>query len=225
MRQFVADASHELLTPLAAIRGYTELAQRNAGRGARGCRPCDEPGGVGSERMTHLVEDLLLLARLDPGVRWNVKARRPGAVVLPTWSATPMPPVPSTDGPLEVPEQPVVVPGDDARLYQVVANLLANARVHTPASSSVTLSLQTDDGDAVPGSATTARVSAELQSEVSNGSRAPIRRVPARRAPPVSAWRSCPGRAPTGSIALESVPGRTVFTVRLPQAFAAVPSS
>ncbi|MFN8071628.1 MAG: ATP-binding protein [Mycobacterium sp.] len=227
VRQFVADASHELRTPLAAIRGYTELAQRK-----RAEVPADVAHAMSrveseAERMTHLVEDLLLLARLDSGrplERQPVDLARLCADVVGDAHAA----GPEHRWTLEVPEQPVVVPGDDARLHQVVANLLANARVHTPAGSSVTLSLQTDDGDAVlrvcddgPG------VPAELQSEVfERFARADTSRSRKEGSTGLGlAIVSAVVRAHHGSIALESAPGRTVFTVRLPQAFAAVPSS
>ena len=67
VRQFVADASHELRTPLAAIRGYAELSRRSRQPMSPESRPRLQPGGVRGKRMTGLVEDLLLLARLDAG--------------------------------------------------------------------------------------------------------------------------------------------------------------
>jgi two-component system OmpR family sensor kinase len=149
VRQFVADASHELRTPLAAIRGYTELAQRK-----RGDVPDDVAHAmsrVESEavRMTQLVEDMLLLARLDTGrplerepvdlSRLIVDAVSDAHIAGPdhSWS-------------LDLPDEPVVVTGDEARLHQVLANLLANARTHTPPGTAVTTSLSVDaDGSAV----------------------------------------------------------------------------
>ena len=143
VRQFVADASHELRTPLAAIRGYTELAQRK-----RDDLPDDVAHAMSrveseTERMTQLVEDMLLLARLDTGrplqrepvdlSRLIVDAVSDAHIAGPDhrWS-------------LDVPDEPVVIAGDEARLHQVLANLLANARTHTPAGTSVTTSLRVD---------------------------------------------------------------------------------
>jgi two-component system, OmpR family, sensor kinase len=148
VRQFVADASHELRTPLAAIRGYAELTRR--GRAAVDADTARALERVESEasRMTTLVDDLLLLARLDSG---RPLIREPvdlSAVVVDAVSDA------RVAGPdhhwrLEVPEEAVTVVGDAARLHQVVANLLANARTHTPAGTTVTTSLGPDaDGGA-----------------------------------------------------------------------------
>ena len=144
VRQFVADASHELRTPLAAIRGYTELAQRK-----REDLPEDVAHAMSrveseTERMTQLVGDMLLLARLDTGrplereqvdlSRLVVDAASDAHIAGPDhqWS-------------LDLPDEPVIVVGDEARLHQVLANLLANARTHTPPGTSVTTSLVVDD--------------------------------------------------------------------------------
>ena len=223
VRQFVADASHELRTPLAAIRGYTELAQR---------RRADVPADVAhamsrveseAHRMTHLVEDLLLLARLDSGrplEREPVDLARLCADAISDAHAA----GPDHRWNLEVPAEPVPVRGDDARLHQVVANLLANARVHTPPGSSVTLSLDAapaeavlrvaDDGPGIP---------AELQPEVfERFARADASRSHKDGSTGLGlAIVSAVVRAHHGSIALESVPGRTVFTVRLPRGYPA----
>ena len=121
---------------------------------------------------------------------------------------------------LEVPSESVLVVGDDARLHQVVANLLANARVHTPPGSSVTLSLDADaagamlrvadDGPGIP---------ADLQSEVfERFARADASRSHKDGSTGLGlAIVSAVVRAHDGTITLESVPGRTVFTVRLPR--------
>ncbi|KAA0079531.1 sensor histidine kinase [Mycolicibacterium sp. P9-64] len=148
VRQFVADASHELRTPLAAIRGYTELAQRK-----RAQLPDDVAHAmsrVESEtgRMTQLVEDMLLLARLDAGrplIRETVDLSR---LVVDTVSDAHIA-GPKHQWSLDLPDEPVLVIGDEARLHQVLGNLLANARTHTPAGTSVTTSLGRDDTGAV----------------------------------------------------------------------------
>lgn len=140
VRQFVADASHELRTPLASIRGYAELTRRS-----REQAPPDiahAMGRVESEagRMTTLVEDLLLLARLDAGRPLDaaeVDLTRLAVDALGDAHAA----GPGHSWQLEVPDEPVTVIGDGARLHQVLANLLANARSHTPAGTAVTLSL------------------------------------------------------------------------------------
>ena len=159
VRQFVADASHELRTPLASIRGYTELIRRE---GADADLPEEATYALErvhseSVRMTALVEDLLLLARLDAGrelrreevdlvgllVDTVADARAAGpehdwqldlAVLEPPAGAT------AEEAEDFLPEPPLVI-GDEARLRQVVVNLLANARVHTPAGSHVTTTL------------------------------------------------------------------------------------
>ena len=159
VRQFVADASHELRTPLASIRGYTELIRRE---GVDANLPEEATYALErvhseSVRMTALVEDLLLLARLDAGrelrreevdlvgllVDTVADARAAGpdhdwqldlAVLEPPADATP------EEAEDFLPEPPLVI-GDEARLRQVIVNLLANARVHTPAGSHVTTTL------------------------------------------------------------------------------------
>jgi two-component system OmpR family sensor kinase len=144
VRQFVADASHELRTPLAAIRGYTELAQRK-----RDDLPDDVAHAMSrveseTERMTHLVEDMLLLARLDTGRPLEREPVDLSRLVVDTVSDAHIA-GPDHEWSLDLPDEPVVVSGDEARLHQVLANLLANARTHTPAGTSVTTSLTADD--------------------------------------------------------------------------------
>jgi two-component system OmpR family sensor kinase len=138
VRQFVADASHELRTPLAAIRGYAELSRRSR-------QPVpDEISHVlnrvesEAKRMTALVEDLLLLARLDAG---RPLAQDPVDLTMLAVDATSDAHAagPAHYWQLDLPDEPVTVIGDGARLHQVVANLLANARTHTPEGSTVTV--------------------------------------------------------------------------------------
>ena len=148
VRQFVADASHELRTPLAAIRGYAELTRRS-----RQQVPPDVAHALGrveseAHRMTLLVEDLLLLARLDSGRPLDDGPVDLTSLVVDAVSDA------SAAGPdhawrLDLPEEPVEVRGDRARLHQVLANLLANARTHTPAGSTVTTSLTLSGPDQV----------------------------------------------------------------------------
>jgi two-component system OmpR family sensor kinase len=154
VRQFVADASHELRTPLATIAGYTELARR---------RP-DDLATVGtalgkveeeSGRMTSLVEDLLLLARLDAG---RPLAREPVDLTHLLLEAVSDARVlaPDHQWRLELLDEPLEVTGDEQRLHQVVANLLTNARKHTPPGTMVTVTGRRDgfevhdDGPGLP---------------------------------------------------------------------------
>jgi len=139
LRQFVADASHELRTPLAAIRGYAELTRR-AQLTPEAAYSLGRTSSQ-SERMTTLVEDLLLLARLDAGrplERAPVDLTR---LVLDTVNDAH---AAGTDHRwrLDLPEEPVVVTGDGSRLTQVLVNLLANARTHTPAGTAITVALE-----------------------------------------------------------------------------------
>jgi two-component system OmpR family sensor kinase len=150
LRRFVADASHELRTPLAGIRSYAELARRST-------EPVPDEvshalGRVESEakRMGLLVNDLLLLARLDAGrpldqedvdlSRMVIEVINDARVAGPEhrWS-------------LDLPDEPLVVRGDEQRLHYVVGNLLSNARIHTPAGTSVVVRLAADQqaGDRV----------------------------------------------------------------------------
>ena len=138
VRQFLADASHELRTPLAAIRGYAELARRGGSPDdlAHVLRRVESEG----ERMTGLVEDLLLLARLDSGRPLATEPVDLARVVVDAVSDA------HAAGPehrwrLEVPDESVMVTGDPDRLHQVVANLLGNARTHTPAGTTVQVAL------------------------------------------------------------------------------------
>jgi two-component system OmpR family sensor kinase len=154
VRQFVADASHELRTPLTTIAGYTELARSHPDDKAAAdtaLAKVEEESG----RMTALVEDLLLLARLDSGrplasepvdlTRLLVEAVSDARVLAPDhlWR-------------LSLPESSVEVIGDEQRLHQVVTNLLANARKYTPAGTTVTVSAHPggfsvhDDGPGFP---------------------------------------------------------------------------
>ena len=144
VRQFVADASHELRTPLASIRGYAELSRRE--REPVPASVSHALARVESEalRMQGLVEDLLLLARLDAG---RPLERKPVDLSLLAMDAVSDAHAAAPDHrwELDLPDEPIEVSGDQARLHQVVANLLANARTHTPAGTKVVTSVQPDD--------------------------------------------------------------------------------
>jgi two-component system OmpR family sensor kinase len=144
VRQFVADASHELRTPLAAIRGYAELTRRS-----KEPVPTDIAFAMSrveseSARMTTLVEDLLLLARLDSGravVHEPVDLSRLVADAVADAHVA----GPDHRWLLDVPGEPISVLGDGDQLHQVVINLLNNARSHTPPGTEVTAALSTSD--------------------------------------------------------------------------------
>lgn len=141
VRQFVADASHELRTPLAAIRGYAELTRRS-----RDAAPPDIAHAMRrveseSTRMTALVEDLLLLARLDSGRPLEREPVDLAPLVVDAVSDAHIA-GPAHSWQLDLADQPCIVIGDSARLHQALANLLANARTHAPAGTAVTTRLR-----------------------------------------------------------------------------------
>jgi two-component system OmpR family sensor kinase len=146
LRRFVADASHELRTPLAAVRAYAELFERGAAR-----RPADlarSMAGISreSERMSLLVDDLLLLARLDEGRPLErERVELDGLVRDAVDTARAVEP----EREITLTTEPVEVVGDAHRLRQVVDNLLANARSHTPAGTPVSVDVAGSDGLAV----------------------------------------------------------------------------
>jgi len=220
LRRFAADASHELRTPLAAIRGYAELARRNPDP-----LPPDVEHALGrveseSARMSALVEDLLLLARLDAG---RPLESRPVDLTRLAIDATSDARAAGPDHRwrLELPEGPVLVPGDGQRLYQALANLLSNARTHTPAGTTVTVAVGsvpgrdaaelsvTDDGPGIP---------AELQPDLferfvrGDSSRSRAAGSTGLGLSIVAAVIA----AHHGTVGVTSVPGRTRFLITLP---------
>jgi two-component system, OmpR family, sensor kinase len=142
LRQFVADASHELRTPLTSIRGYSELFRRGADVRpedlAKAMRRIEDEAG----RMGVLVDDLLLLARLDQGrplARADVDLGRVAEDAVEAARAI----EPSRPIDLRMEGRTTVV-GDEGRLRQVASNLLDNARVHTPAGTAVHVRVRRD---------------------------------------------------------------------------------
>jgi two-component system OmpR family sensor kinase len=146
MRRFVADASHELRTPLTSIRGYAELHRQGAASPEEVAR-----GMVRIEReaqhMATLVEDLLLLARLDQG---RALADDPVDLtrIVEETVADARTAEPQRSIIVELPDDPAIVRGDRLRLRQVLGNLLANIRDHTEPGTNATVSLADSDGTA-----------------------------------------------------------------------------
>ncbi|MFJ9632492.1 sensor histidine kinase [Streptomyces sp. NPDC101175] len=223
MRRFLADASHELRTPLASIAGYAELMNRGTDR--------IEPGlawrrvTAESARMTGLVEDLLLLARLDEGRPLQSTEVDLAAVLAEAvWDARAAGTGHEWQLHLSL-DAPALVTGDEARLHQVLANLLANARMHTPVGTTVTASVEAtaahtvvirvrDDGPGIPPTLlptvferfTRADASRARSGGKEGGSGLGL------------AIATAITRAHGGRIDVTSVPGRTEFTVQLPAA-------
>jgi two-component system, OmpR family, sensor kinase len=148
VRQFVADASHELRNPLAAIRGYAELTRRGGEPIPKDAAYAMSRVESEADRMSHLVEDLLLLARLDSGPDLDIRTVDLTEMVINAVSDA------RAAGPdhtwsLALPDEPVSALGDQHRLHQVVANLLANARTHTPPGTRVETGIAMRNGLAV----------------------------------------------------------------------------
>ena len=149
LRRFAADASHELRTPLSAIRGYAELALRHPGPVPEDVTHALRRVESESARMTVLVDDLLLLARLDAG---RPLEREPVDLSRLAIETTSDARVARGDHRwrLELPGEPVLVEGDEHRLHQVLANMLSNAGKHTPPGSTVSVALTVSDAAASP---------------------------------------------------------------------------
>ncbi|MFL6054835.1 MAG: sensor histidine kinase [Actinoallomurus sp.] len=220
LRRFIADASHELRTPLASIRSHAELARRDPGGSGPRVDHALRRIEAESARMGHLVDDLLLLARLDAGRPLAHEPVDLTRLAIDTTSDA------RAAGPdhhwaLDLPEDPVTVYGDEFRLHQVLGNLLTNARTHTPPGTNVTVRVTAADPtgrvlleviDGGPG------VPADLRDDVferfvrGDGSRS-------RKAGSTGlglAIVSAVVQAHRGSAHLLSRPGRTCVRIRLP---------
>jgi two-component system OmpR family sensor kinase len=144
LRRFIADASHELRTPLTSIRGYSEMLRRGANESPSDAELARRRIEEESVRMSTLVDDMLLIARLDQGRPLEKKpvdlqaiaadAANDARAVAPQRQIT-----------LTAPG-PVVVEGDDLRIRQVVGNLVRNALVHTPQQSAIEIGVSTVNG-------------------------------------------------------------------------------
>ncbi|MFZ1412144.1 MAG: HAMP domain-containing sensor histidine kinase, partial [Micropruina sp.] len=148
VRQFVADASHELRNPLASIRGYAELTRRERDSMTPNVAHALSRIESESDRMSTLVEDLLLLARLDSGPSLDLQPTDVTVLMLNAVSDA-RAAGPDHEWALSLPEEPVFARADRYRLHQVLANLLANARTHTPPGTRVEAALRVEGTDAV----------------------------------------------------------------------------
>ncbi|MFH9245526.1 ATP-binding protein [Streptomyces lydicus] len=218
LRHFAADASHELRTPVANVRGHAELALRHKGPVPGEVRRSLDRIQAESERMSRLVDDLLLLARIDAG---RALEREPVDLTRLVLDATDDARAagPGHRWQLDLPETAVTTTGDEHRLQQAIGNLLANARTHTPAGTAVTVRLAAgdrgtlltveDDGPGIP---------EELQPEVfgrfvrADHSRSRAAGGTGLGLAIVQAVVTAHG----GRIDLTSRPGRTAVTVTLP---------
>ncbi|WP_316772013.1 HAMP domain-containing sensor histidine kinase [Streptomyces sasae] len=220
MRRFLADASHELRTPLASIAGYAELMNRGTDR--------IEPGlawrrvNAESARMRSLVEDLLLLARLDEGRPLQSSEVDMAALVAEAvWDARAAGAGHQWQLELAL-DEPVPVLGDEARLHQVVANLLANARIHTPPGTTVTATVEAppascvirvrDDGPGIPADLLPTVFERFTRADTSRTRAGVLEGGSGLGLAIVSAITTAHG----GHIDVQSAPGRTEFTIALP---------
>jgi two-component system, OmpR family, sensor kinase len=156
LRRFAADASHELRTPLSAIRGYAELGLRHHGPVPEDVTHALTRVQSESARMSVLVDDLLLLARLDSG---RPLEREPVDLSRLAIDVTSDARVARRDHHwrLDLPSDPVLVRGDEHRLHQVLANLMSNAGKHTPSGSTVSVALRVERAPGSPGPDSRAR--------------------------------------------------------------------
>jgi two-component system OmpR family sensor kinase len=219
LRRFAADASHELRTPLSAIRGYAELALRHGGPVPEDITHALERVQSESARMSVLVDELLLLARLDAG---RPLATEPVDLTMLTIEATSDARVanPSHRWRLELPDEPLTVRGDELRLRQVLSNLLSNAAKHTPADSDITVAVAvtspgvqlsvTDNGPGIPPDLLPELFERFVRGDSSRSYAAGSTGLGLAIVKAVVA-------AHHGTVSVTSRPGRTSFTIVLPR--------
>ncbi len=223
LRRFVADASHELRTPLASIRGYAELGRRDAAELPADTARSLERIESESIRMTTLVEEMLLLARLDAGRDLRDEPVALGALLVEAVSDAHVA-GPDHDWQLELPDVDLEVRGDADRLRQALGNLLANARLHTPPGTTVTATLAAGAPDS-PGGGAVITVADDgpgidpalvptLFERFTRGDESRSRAAGSTGLglAIVAAIVDAHG----GHVVVESAPGRTVFRVELP---------
>jgi two-component system OmpR family sensor kinase len=147
LRRFVADASHELRTPLTSIRGYAELFRRGASSRPEDLEKSMRRIEVEASRMGVLVDDLLLLARLDQG---RPLERAPVDLSVVAGDAVESARAVEPDRPIDVAlSRPALVEGDEGKLRQVVDNLLDNVRVHTSPRTPVHVKVERSGSEVV----------------------------------------------------------------------------
>jgi len=218
MRQFVADASHELRTPLASIRGYAELTKRGGEELSSDMKQALDRIESESIRMTSLVEDLLLLARLDEGHTLEMESVDLAQIVRDALSDAYVT-SPEHEWGAEGIEDPVMITGDGSAIHQVVVNLLANARVHTPPGTSVEVRVrQTSDKTVFEVEDTGTGIPRDARKKLfERFARGDSSR--ARSSGSTGLGLSIVDtivKAHGGEITLTSKPGKTIFTVTLP---------
>lgn len=219
-RSFLADAGHELRAPLSTIRRYTELAGRAGDDLPDGLREVLERIGAQTDRMSSLVDDMLLLARIDAG-RPLSRER----VDLPQLLADTIRDAhaagPGHQWELTLPPHEVEILGDAARLTQVVSNLMTNARVHTPPGTTVRVALTdhpaelvvtvVDDGPGIP-----ADLLPQVFGRFARGDTSRSRAAGSTGLGLAIAHAVVTEHA--GTINVRSEAGHTAFTMRLPKA-------
>ncbi|WP_433354498.1 sensor histidine kinase [Micromonospora saelicesensis] len=147
MRQFVADASHELRTPLTTIRGFAELYRQGAARAPQQTAGLLRRIEDEAARMGLLVEDLLLLARLDMERPLSLTpVELPVLASDAVQAARAMAPDRRIELEIAPESGPLVVSADDARLRQVIGNLVTNALTHTPPEAEIRVRLRAEPG-------------------------------------------------------------------------------
>jgi two-component system OmpR family sensor kinase len=218
VRRFVADASHELRTPLAAIRGYAELSRRNAAELPEDVAHALARVESQAVRMTGLVEDLLLLASLDSG-RPIEQVPVDLSILLVNAVSDAHAAGPGHTWRLDLPDDPVQVLGEAARLTQVFVNLLGNARAHTPPGTIVNTKLTVrgrwavvtvaDNGPGIPETLLPEVFERFARGDSSRSRAAGSTGLGLSIVAAVVA-------AHQGTVAVESRPGWTEFSVRLP---------
>ncbi|WP_028709228.1 sensor histidine kinase [Propionicicella superfundia] len=221
VRQFVADASHELRNPLASIRGYAELTRRDRDSNTPDTRYALERIESESDRMSELVNDLLLLARLDTGPAIERSEVDASEIVI-NAVADARAAGPDHDWTFSAPDEPVFLAADGNRLHQIVANLLTNARTHTPAGTKVHTSVAatpetveirvTDDGPGIP-----PEILGRVFERFMRGEASRVRTSGSSTGLGLAIVKAVV-RAHGGTVGVESEPGvRTSFIITLPR--------
>lgn len=221
MRRFIQDASHELRTPLASIRGYSEFAIRFADTMPEDVGRAIDRIESESVRMTRLVEDLLTLARLDEGTSMNIRSVDLVGLVEKVVADAAIR-GDSHQFAFHTDSDNCFIDADPEGLFQVLTNLVQNARVHTPEGTNVAVRVGTegdhvtiqveDDGPGVDPEVLPAIFERFRKHE---GARV---RKPGSTGLGLSIAHTI-AQAHHGTLTVQSEPGRTVFQVRMPRQF------